>query len=406
MILTPADLSGRLKPLKVSISYVITTKLYFSRTWRTRAVRRSFVPLLILLSACTSSATTSETSSTDAPPVEESVVEEGQQEPAPVEEIVGETTETTAATVAPTDESSIYPASPLSNVTADLDGALLGVSTGLTRAERAPRFRSLEAEAGRQFDIGHVFHAWDQAIPTDDDLMHLEDGRILMISWNGTDTIEIQNGLHDDWIRTQATSVRELEQPVMLRWLWEMDANRRRDWVHSGEDFVGAWNHVRGIFDEVGADNAQFVWCPNEFLFWDADEGGGNPDEWYPGDDNVDWLCADGYNWQTSVDHPDWISFDRIFEDFVAWAEPRNLPIVIGETGSNEAADDAEGKGDWLRSLPGILENDLPAIDAVVYFDKDFTFNDQPDWRLDTTSESFAAWNDVANDPYFNPLAQ
>ena len=173
MILTPADLSGRLKPLKVSISYVITTKLYFSRTWRTRAVRRSFVPLLILLSACTSSATTSETSSTDAPPVEESVVEEGQQEPAPVEEIVGETTETTAATIAPTDESSIYPASPLSNVTADLDGALLGVSTGLTRAERAPRFRSLEAEAGRQFDIGHVFHAWDQAIPTDDDLMRL-----------------------------------------------------------------------------------------------------------------------------------------------------------------------------------------------------------------------------------------
>ena len=295
-----------------------------------------------------------------------------------------------------------YPPSPLSQVSADLDGALLGISTGLTRAERAPRFESLEQAAGRQFDIGHVFHAWDDAIPTEDDLMHLEDGRILMISWNGTDTIEIQNGVHDDWIRTQATSVAALEEPVMLRWLWEMDANRRREWVHSGEDFVGAWNHIRTIFTEVGADNAQFVWCPNEFLFWD----GGDPTPWYPGDDNVDWLCADGYNWQDSVDHPEWIAFDDIFGDFIDWAEPRGLPIVIGETGSNEALDDPEGKADWLRSLPEILESELPAIDAVVYFDKDFTFQDHPDWRLDTTGASFAAWNDVANGPYFNPLAE
>ena len=188
----------------------------------------------------------------------------------------------------------------------------------------------------------------------------------------------------------------------MLRWLWEMDANRRREWVHSGEDFVGAWNHIRTIFTEVGADNAQFVWCPNEFLFWD----GGDPTPWYPGDDNVDWLCADGYNWQDSVDHPEWIAFDDIFGDFIDWAEPRGLPIVIGETGSNEALDDPEGKADWLRSLPEILESELPAIDAVVYFDKDFTFQDHPDWRLDTTGASFAAWNDVANDPYFNPLAE
>ena len=221
-----------------------------------------------------------------------------------------------------------------------------------------------------------------------------------MISWNGTDTIEIQNGLHDDWIRTQATSVRDLGQPVMLRWLWEMDGNRRREWVHSGPDFVGAWLHIRSIFDEVGADNAQFVWCPNEFLFWD----GGDPTPWYPGDDNVDWLCADGYNWQTSVDHPEWVSFTDIFEDFYAWAEPRGLPIVIGETATAQALDDPEGKADWFRSLPELLANDLPEIDAIVYFDKDFADRGQHDWRLDTDAISYEAWNDVTADPYLNPL--
>lgn len=316
-----------------------------------------------------------------------------------------ESTQATTTTGAPVTETTAEPApepapafaeNRLSEIDADFEGALFGVSTGLSRAERGPRFRQLEADAGRQFDIGHVFHAWDMAIPTEDDLMHLEDGRILMISWNGTDTIEIQNGLHDDWIAQQATSVRDLGEPVMLRWLWEMDGRRRIEWVHSPEDFVAAWLHVRSIFDEVGATNAEFVWCPNEAIFWE----GADPDPWYPGDEHVDWLCADGYNWAETVTSPEWITFDAIFEDFVEWSEPRNLPIVIGEWGTNEG--EAGAKGDWLDDVAPILRDELPEIDAVVYFDKDFTSFDQPDWRVDTTSDAYESWIRFANDPWLN----
>ena len=292
-----------------------------------------------------------------------------------------------------------FPRSPLAGVGANNQGVLLGISTGLSTAEREPRFNFLEQQAGREFDIGHVFHSWGQAIPRTDDLIHLNEGRILMISWNGTDTIQIQNGVHDDWIRQQALAVRELEQPVMLRWLWEMDGARRIGTVHSGPDFVAAWNHIRAIFDEVGATNAEFVWCPNAFLFWN----GGDPSPWYPGDDNVDWLCADGYNWGNSVNANDWMSFTEIFEDFHAWAAPRGLPIVIAETGSNEAVDDPNGRADWLRDIPRSLRNDLPEIDAVVYFDKDFRFQGHPDWRLDTTQQAFDAWNEIAVNPLLNP---
>lgn len=306
------------------------------------------------------------------------------------------TTTTAPTTVAP------EPAFSVRDVDADFEGVLVGVSTGLSKAERAPRFRQLEVDAGRQFDIGHVFHAWDMAIPTVDDLMHLEDGRMLMISWNGTDTREIQNGVHDEWIRTQAEAVRDLETPLLLRWLWEMDGRRRTEWVHSPEDFVGAWRHVREIFDQVGADNALFVWCPNEHLFWDD----GDPEPWYPGDAEVDWLCADGYNWGDSVDAPEWVTIDHIFGDFIAWAAPRDKPIIIGEVGSNEAADDPSGKAAWLDGVPTLLRDELPEIDAFVYFDKDFRDWGQPDWRLDTTAESYDAWNRMVNDPWMNPLAE
>lgn len=352
-----------------------------SRPWWLSAVTPLLL-LALLAAACTSPSASPDTTTPDI--------------------AVDDTTTTTTALTDTTTTEMPQEDEPhrLASIEADYEGALLGISTGLSRAERAPRFRQLEQDAGRQFDIGHVFHAWDKAIPTEDDLMHLEDGRILMISWNGTDTIEIANGDHDDWIRTQATAVRDLEEPVLLRWLWEMDGNRRRAWVHSGPDYVAAWLQVRSIFDEVGANNAQFVWCPNEFLFWD----GGDPEPWYPGDDNVDWLCADGYNWPASTEDPEWITIDKIFEDFVAWAAPKNLPIIIGETGSNEA--EAGAKADWLRSVPELLETELPEVDAVVYFDKDFRSFGHPDWRLDTTDDSYQAWIEMSNDPWFNATAE
>lgn len=275
-------------------------------------------------------------------------------------------------------------------------GALLGFSTGLSRAERAPRFRHIEQESGRIYDIGHVFHAWDQAIPTEDDLMHIADGRLLMISWNGTDTREVAAGDHDDWIRRQAIATRDLEQVVLFRWLWEMDGRRRQTWVHSGPDYVAAWNHVRAIFADEGASNAQFVWCPNEFLFWD----GGDPDAWYPGDDSVDWLCADGYNWGESQDDENWSDLVDIFGDFYAWAEPKGKPIVIAETGVAEAEPGA--KAEWIQSIPETLRTELPEIDAVVYFDKDFTDFGFVDWRLDTSESSFEAWLEISSDPWLN----
>lgn len=341
----------------------------------------------MFLSACTSASATDGNSAVDEVP--STTIEEARESTTSTTEAIE-----TSSTTAPAVES----ANPLHTVDADLEGALLGFSTGLSTKERAPRFRQIQSDAGRSYDIGHVFHAWNKAIPTEDDLMHLDEDRLLMISWNGTDTKEIAAGLHDDWIRTQAQAVRDLEDPLLMRWLWEMDGNRRRAWVHSGPDYVSAWLHIRGIFDEVGADNAQFVWCPNEFLFWDD----GDPDSWYPGDDNVDWLCADGYNWATTVDSPEWVSLDDIFGDFVDWAAPRNLPIMIGETGAGEAEPGA--KAAWLRELPEMLRNELPEIDAVVYFDKDFTEFGHQDWRVDTSAESYEAWLEISNDPWLNPF--
>ncbi len=357
--------------------------------------------MLLATAACVVLAACGGESAPDAPPAATETVAPTTSTPT---NDVSTADETTSSTAAPADDSLALadPDDPWSFEIPgpDYEGALLGFSTGLSNAERAPRFRQIVEDSGRDYDIGHVFHRWDLPIPTADDLMHIEDGRLLMISWNGADTRQIAAGDHDDWIRTQAEAVRDLDRRVLLRWLWEMDGNRRRDWVYSGPDYVAAWNHIRAIFTEVGATNAEFVWCPNEFLFWD----GGDPEPWYPGDDNVDWLCADGYNWPDTTASPEWVDFVEIFGDFYAWAEPKGLPIMIGETGVGEAEPGA--KAEWIRSIPRLLQEEMPEIDAVVWFDKDFTSFGHNDWRVDTSPETYDAWIEISNDPWLNPLGR
>ena len=277
------------------------------------------------------------------------------------------------------------------------DRVLWGLSVGGNQSTREQVYDAYEQRSGRPVSIGHTFHPWDDPIPSEVDLYHLANDRLLLLSWNGTDTIEIASGIHDDWIRTQARAVGDLNDRILLRWLWEMDGRRRLETVHSGPDYINAWNHVRAIFDEEGVDNAEFVWCPNDFLF----DTGLDPLVWYPGDDHVDWLCADGYNWSESPELDTWESFEEIFRGFYDWAEPRGLPIMIAETGSGEDGNGA--KAAWISELPHVLETEFPAIDAVVYFDIDATARGHLDWRLSTSVPTLDAWVGALQHPYTYP---
>ena len=55
--------------------------------------------------------------------------------------------------------------------------------------------------------------------------------------------------------------------------------------------YVAAWDHIRAIFTAVGATNVSWVWCPTGIGFED-----GRAKPYYPGDNEVDWVCADVYS--------------------------------------------------------------------------------------------------------------
>jgi hypothetical protein len=275
-------------------------------------------------------------------------------------------------------------------------GVLLGASSspeerGLA-AEKAV-VEALEHAIGRTLDINHNFYGWDESFPSEVEQWDLQRGRIPMISWNGKSvtTSTIAAGRYDQLIRQRARATRALGRPVLIRWFWEMDGNKKAEFAESPEQYVAAWQRIVGIFRAEAADNVSWVWCPNASAFND-----GEAQKFYPGDDFVDWTCADGYNWAPGRPGDDYRSFKEIFGGFYAWASLHDKPIMVGEFGVQER--NPGEKAQWIRATGEAIKTDFPLLRAIVYFHA----NKDHDWRLTTSDSALDAFRQLANDPWFD----
>jgi hypothetical protein len=290
----------------------------------------------------------------------------------------------------------VTPAPPV--ITPGPPGALFGayVQGGGNGADvQMAAVERRERDIGRRLAIDHHFYPWDKEFPTAREEADLRDGRIPLISWNGTLNLGIDLGMQDDLIRTRAAAVKALPGKVMIRWMWEMDGRKKADDTQHPLLYVAAWRHIHDVFADEGVTNVQWVWCPNATAFRGDD--GRNAPAYYPGDEYVDWICADGYNWAPGRQGDEWRSFASIYSDFYAWGITHGKPLMVGEFGAQERAPGE--KAQWLTDAREALKTQFPGIKAVVYFDA----NKDYDWRVTSSPETLAAFRDMANDPWFTP---
>jgi beta-mannanase len=284
--------------------------------------------------------------------------------------------------------------SPPTSTSGTLLGTYVKPETGWQAADFQNAFTNLITRTGSNIDIGHQYIAWKGSLGGWQSKFHLNNGRIPMISWASAKTTEINTGAHDAWIRQQADAVKALGKPVMIRYLWEMDLLKEES--ISPADFIAAWRRIHTIFQNRGATNARWVWCPSAHSF-----NSGIGPTWYPGDEYVDWIGADGYNWGSQAEPNKWRPFRDVFANFYTWAAARNKPLMIGETGSQERW--AGEKGQWYLDMASTIKTTYPKIKALVMFDAYASSfgGGMFHWELDTTWSSFDAWKKIAADPYF-----
>ncbi len=203
-------------------------------------------------------------------------------------------------------------------------------------------------------------------------------------------------GRYDDYIRQFAEDARDWGHPFFLRFNWEMNGNWF-PWMEGvngnqpGES-VAAWRHVHDIFEQVGADNVTWVWCPNVDPYGKL----GDLASLYPGDAYVDWTGLDGYNWGPS--RGGWAGFDELYSSTyhaIADSLAPDKPMLIGEVGSTEAGG---SKAAWIAEALSAIPTAYPKVRGMLWFDK---FDDGMDWPIETSSAATEAFAGGVGDPAF-----
>lgn len=210
----------------------------------------------------------------------------------------------------------------------------------------------------------------------------------------------IVRGDYDGYLEDFARQAAAWGRPVIVRLAHEMNLSRYHWGGTAGEygpespaRFRAIWRHVVGVFRRANATNVRWAFCPN----CESVPGVGDPAaarwntirSYYPGDDWVDVLGMDGYNWgnsQTPEKHG-WRSSWRSFRDTFAGAygELRKLapakPLFVFETACAPSGGD---KSAWLAGL--VATSRIWKLDGVVWFQ----VSKEVDWRLQTAAEPAA----------------
>lgn len=264
------------------------------------------------------------------------------------------------------------------------EGIYFGAKAGPDQADVV----ALETMLGRKLSIRAVFVPWEARWPDSRVEEDHQQGRLHLITWTATDLETITSGRWDGMIRARARSVRALGFPIFLRPMHEMNGNWY-PWCCEPERYRAAWRRIHGIFEDEAATNVAWVWSPTASV--------GGWDDYYPGDEYVDWIGASAYNWGTGATTT-WRSLSEILASFYADFGQGDKPIMLAEVGS---AEQGGSKAAWILDAATALRERFPAVKAWIHQQ----YSDgAADWRVDSSAQSLAAYRRVALDEYFAAL--
>lgn len=198
----------------------------------------------------------------------------------------------------------------------------------------------------------------------------------------------IAEGHYDAFFARWAEDAARWGNPVIFRFAFEMNGNWF-SWGEKPEAFKSAWRRVHRIFQEAKAVNVRWMFSPN--ILPSNSTALRHPETYYPGDDVVDIIGIDGYNFGDRYDQwHRWRSFESIFGPTLDLLSSFNKPLFISEIG---CADDSRKAG-WIEDFL-LRVNQDPRIEAFIYYNYYPKARGYPNWRLDSddsTLRVFRTW--------------
>lgn len=301
----------------------------------------------------------------------------------------------------------------------------------------------LEKDTHRKVQVVNWFQQWaptgSWTTQVHPGLFSAVTGRTPMLTWEPWDAnggshqpnftlAKLNSGIYDSYIRTFAQGLAgltvthhtrasiPLAQTVYLRLMHEMNGNwypwsGPLNGANAATQYKQAWRRIVGIFRSAGASNVKFVWSP-----YTSDVGtntGAEPNQmasYYPGDDVVDVMALDGYNWGDT--NGGWLTFSQLFEQGYDTLKslPSTDPIWIAEVGcAPDGAPLATSKAAWVSDM--WAQANTPAwsrLKAISWFNFDGRTFGQRDWRANadlTVAAAFDPESPTSPPPSHRPVA-
>ena len=217
-------------------------------------------------------------------------------------------------------------------------------------------------------------------------------GSTLVVTWmaNGYNAQELVNDKADNYIREYAKGVKAYGEEIWLRPLHEANG----DWYDWGVGKSGAGNtdanvaeafrHIVKIFKEEGVTNVKWVWTTNASNQGSGTTLTGN----YPGDEYVDYISIDGYNWGKCQSWSSWQTFSQVFKKAYNALANIDKPLFIAEISSSELGGN---KAEWITDMFEHFATDFSRVFAVMWFSQSKEAN-EGDWALNTSQAAVDAW--------------
>lgn len=219
-----------------------------------------------------------------------------------------------------------------------------------------------------------------------------ENKSILVVTWmaNGYTTPEIVSGKADTYLKSYAEGLKEYGKEIWLRPFHEANG----DWYDWGiaksgagntnQTLIDAWKHVVTIFRNIGVTNVKWVWTTNA-----TNSGSATYTGWFPGDEWVDMVSIDGYNWGTAQSWSSWKSFAEVFNPPYKALSISSKPMFIAEFSSSEHGGN---KAQWITDMFKEIPATFPRIFALMWFSQ--SKSAEADWAVNTSDAALNAWKE------------
>jgi PKD repeat protein len=276
----------------------------------------------------------------------------------------------------------------------------------------------LEAQIGRNLAIVRVFEQWTDPFP---DSFHnwLKTGdRTMILSVkpvrsNGTRVTwpSIANAAPgstvDTEMRSWADRIRDYGAPIYVALHHEPEASSNTSYGTSA-DYIAAWRRWVAVFREEGATNVKFIWITTSYAHGLGAGDRRQATKWYPGDDWVDAMGIDAYNWSNCRPNQAtaWMSLQQLIEPFRKFgALHPDEELWLAEWASYEDPAVAGRKASWIDQARSLFAGpNYSQFAGISYFNSYHTGPEYEKclWWVDTSTTSLSSFTTMANDPLYS----